>query len=79
VLLLAVDDVPVARYVVDEALPASLSPRPYLHPVTTLNGTVVTDARPADHEWHLGVCLAIQDVGGVNAAARHAARPRDDG
>jgi predicted RNase H-like HicB family nuclease len=63
---LVLDDVVVARYVLDEGLPASLSPRPYFHPVRTLGGTVVTDARPADHDWHLGVGLAIQDVGGVN-------------
>ncbi|MGX9899965.1 DUF6807 domain-containing protein [Arthrobacter sp. SA17] len=42
------------------------SPRPYLHPVTTLSGTVVTDHRPEDHVWHLGAGVAIQDVDGVN-------------
>jgi hypothetical protein len=56
----------VAKYLVDDDLPASLSPRPYLHPVTTMGGTVVTACRPPDHEWHLGAGLAIQDVGGVN-------------
>jgi hypothetical protein len=66
VFVLAVDDVAVARYVLDDALPDRLSPRPYLHPVTTLGGTVVTDTRPVDHDWHLGAGLAIPDVGGVN-------------
>ncbi|QCO99749.1 oxidoreductase [Arthrobacter sp. 24S4-2] len=42
------------------------SPRPYLHPVSTLAGTVVTDHMPEDHVWHLGVGVAIQDVDGVN-------------
>lgn len=46
-------------------MPAS-SPRPYLHPVTTLAGTVVTDHLPADHVWHLGAGVALQDVAGVN-------------
>jgi hypothetical protein len=63
---LSVGGTVVARYVLPVGLPASLSPRPYLHPVTTLNGTVVTAVRPPDHEWHLGAGLALPDVGGVN-------------
>ena len=47
-------------------LNAGLSPRPYLHPVTTLGGTVVTDHLPADHPWHLGAGFALQDVNGTN-------------
>lgn len=42
------------------------SPRPYLHPVRTLAGTVVTDHQPTDHVWHLGVGVALQDVNGIN-------------
>lgn len=42
------------------------SPRPFLHPVRTLSGTVLTDQQPLDHTWHLGVGVAIQDVDGVN-------------
>lgn len=42
------------------------SPRPYLHPVSTRSGTVVTDHLPEDHVWHLGAGVAIQDVDGVN-------------
>ncbi|MFE4197179.1 DUF6807 family protein [Paenarthrobacter sp. NPDC056912] len=42
------------------------SPRPYLHPVRTLSGTVVTDHVPEDHVWHLGTGVAIQDVDGIN-------------
>ncbi|MFF0314313.1 PmoA family protein [Micromonospora sp. NPDC005252] len=56
----------VARYVVDPALDARHGPRPYLHPVRTLGGTVVTDALAADHVWHLGASLAVQDVNGSN-------------
>ncbi|PZF94750.1 PmoA family protein [Micromonospora deserti] len=63
---LTVDGVPVARYVVDPAVDARHGPRPYLHPVRTLGGTVVTDAFPADHVWHLGASLAVQDVAGAN-------------
>jgi predicted dehydrogenase len=42
------------------------SPRPFLHPVCTLEGTVVTEFQPEDHRWHLGVGIAVPDVGGVN-------------
>ncbi|MEV6195252.1 PmoA family protein [Streptomyces sp. NPDC051920] len=57
---------PVARYVTRPALPARLSPRPYLHPVTTLAGTAVTELGPADHTHHLGVGVAVPDVEGHN-------------
>lgn len=40
--------------------------RPYLHPVTTLAGTPVTEERPADHRHHLGACVAVPDVSGHN-------------
>ncbi|WP_069771158.1 PmoA family protein [Streptomyces sp. LUP30] len=57
---------PVARYVTRPELPARLSPRPCLHPVTTLAGTVVTEFSPADHTHHLGVGVAVPDVEGHN-------------
>jgi methane monooxygenase PmoA-like len=56
----------VAEYVTAPEIDPALAPRPYLHPVRTLAGTVVTDAFPADHEWHLGVGLAMPDVSGTN-------------
>ncbi|WP_338894658.1 PmoA family protein [Streptomyces sp. TG1A-60] len=57
---------PVGRYVTRPELPARLSPRPYLHPVTTLAGTAVTELSPADHAHHLGVGVAVPDVEGYN-------------
>ncbi|MGW2639608.1 DUF6807 domain-containing protein [Streptomyces sp. NPDC001348] len=57
---------PVGRYVPRPELPARLSPRPYLHPVTTLAGTAVTELSPADHTHHLGVGVAVPDVEGHN-------------
>lgn len=48
------------------ALDHGLSPRPYLHPVTTQSGIVVTDHLPIDHLWHLGAGFALQDVNGSN-------------
>ncbi|NQD90643.1 Gfo/Idh/MocA family oxidoreductase, partial [Paenarthrobacter sp. CM16] len=47
-------------------LDAALSPRPYLHPVTTRSGIVVTDHVASDHVWHLGAGFALQDVNGSN-------------
>ncbi|MQY33344.1 hypothetical protein SRB17_13050 [Streptomyces sp. RB17] len=65
-LVLRVAGRPVARYVTRPELPARLSPRPYLHPVTTLAGTVVTELSPGDHTHHLGVGVAVPDVEGHN-------------
>ncbi|MBV7695127.1 PmoA family protein [Streptomyces sp. TRM70350] len=64
--LLRVAGRPVGRYVTRPELPARLSPRPYLHPVTTLSGTAVTELTPADHPHHLGVGVAVPDVEGHN-------------
>ncbi|MFF7445201.1 MULTISPECIES: DUF6807 family protein [unclassified Streptomyces] len=65
-LVLRVAGRPVGRYVTRPELPARLSPRPYLHPVTTLAGTAVTELSPADHLHHLGVGVAVPDVEGFN-------------
>ncbi|WP_026923669.1 PmoA family protein [Glycomyces arizonensis] len=56
----------VADYVWRPRLPGDLSPRPYLHPVRTMAGTAVTDVMPEDHRHHLGVSVAVPDVGGAN-------------
>ncbi len=61
-----VGGIEVARAASGGTVAPTLSPRPYLHPVTTLGGTVVTDAMPLDHVWHLGAGVALQDVNGVN-------------
>ena len=63
---LRVDGRIVAEYVLAPDIDPTLVPRPYLHPVRTLAGTVVTDILPPDHEWHLGAGLAIADVAGTN-------------
>ncbi|MGW0709848.1 DUF6807 domain-containing protein [Streptomyces sp. NPDC002643] len=65
-LVLRVAGRPVGRYITRPELPARLSPRPYLHPVTTLSGTAVTELSPADHLHHLGVGVAVPDVEGYN-------------
>ncbi|HEY0536522.1 MAG TPA: PmoA family protein [Actinoplanes sp.] len=63
---LRVGDVQVATYVTDPPLDLRLAPRPYLHPVRTLGGRVVTDALCFDHPWHLGASLTMSDVNGYN-------------
>ena len=42
------------------------TPRPYLHPVRTRAGVVVSAQHPADHDWHNGVGVAIPDVNGTH-------------
>jgi hypothetical protein len=47
-------------------LPGSSSPRPYLHPVRSLAGAVLTEVAPADHPHHLGLSIAFADLNGTN-------------
>jgi hypothetical protein len=56
----------VAEYVTTPRVDPLRGPRPFLHPVRTLSGTVVTDVLPEDHPHHLGVSVAMQDVNGTN-------------
>jgi hypothetical protein len=65
-LVLRVAGRPVGRYLTRPELPERHAPRPYLHPVTTLSGTAVTELSPADHLHHLGVGVAVPDVEGHN-------------
>ena len=65
-LVLRLGDRPVAEYAWRPELPAAMSPRPYLHPVRTLAGTVVTELMPTSHRHHLGVSIAVADVDGHN-------------
>jgi hypothetical protein len=54
------------RYVHQPRDPQVESPRPYLHPVRTLDGDVVTVYRPDDHVWHKGVSFALPNLGEAN-------------
>ncbi len=56
----------VAQVRTGEDVAPTSSPRPFLHPVRTLGGVVLTDQQPLDHVWHLGVGTALQDVDGLN-------------
>lgn len=54
----------VAQYHDGQDLPTELSPRPYLHPVSTLAGTALTEVAPADHRHHYGVSNAVVEING---------------
>ena len=54
------------RYVYQPGDPPLESPRPYLHPVRTLAGDLVTDCRPGDHPWHKGISWSLPNVGTEN-------------
>ncbi|MEU8800416.1 DUF6807 family protein [Spirillospora sp. NPDC048819] len=56
----------VAAYIQRGDVQATDAPRPHLHPVRTLGGTVVTETQPDDHVHHFGAGVAISDVDGVN-------------
>ncbi|WP_432151977.1 PmoA family protein [Streptomyces sp. bgisy029] len=42
------------------------APKPYLHPLRTLAGRVVTGYRPNDHRWHKGLQLTASHLSGQN-------------
>ncbi|WP_307078802.1 DUF6807 domain-containing protein [Arthrobacter pascens] len=57
---------PLATHCTGLRQPATSAPRPYLHPVGSLAGAIVTEAGPADHPHHLGLSIAFSDVNGTN-------------
>lgn len=65
-LLLRVGDTELLRYVYRPPEPQVESPRPYLHPVRTLAGDVVSIYRPHDHVWHKGISWSLPNVGPAN-------------
>jgi hypothetical protein len=61
-LLVRYEGAELARYVYRPDDPQLESPRPYLHPVRTLGGNLVTICRPHDHLWHKGIALSLPNV-----------------
>jgi hypothetical protein len=59
-------DTELLRYVYQPWDPQLESPRPYLHPVRTLAGDVVSLYRPHDHYWHKGIAWSLSNVGPDN-------------
>ena len=78
VLTLPGDGSPLAELVDGAGTARSSSPRPYLHPLRTPGGVTVTDHHPADHDWHLGVSVALQDVDGTNFWGGRTYTPGED-
>jgi hypothetical protein len=58
--------VEIATYVYGEDIPAFESPKPYLHPMRTLSGALVSAYRPHDHRWHKGLQMTWSHVSGQN-------------
>ncbi|MPZ80039.1 MAG: hypothetical protein GEV28_06425 [Actinophytocola sp.] len=56
----------LARYVFAPWDAQVESPRPYLHPLRTLGGDVVSLYRPHDHVWHKGIAWSLPHVGPAN-------------
>ena len=63
------EGVELARYVFAPADAQLESPRPYLHPLRTLAGDVVSLYRPHDHVWHRGIAWSLPNVTGPGGVA----------
>jgi hypothetical protein len=59
-------DVEILRYVYGAEIPAFEAPKPYLHPMRTLSGALVSAYRPWDHRWHKGLQMTWSHVSGQN-------------
>ncbi len=62
----AVGDLELFTYTYRPDTPQLESPKPYLHPVRTLAGEVITLFRPHDHVWHKGIAWSLPHVGEHN-------------
>lgn len=60
------DDVELFRYTYAPDTPQFESPKPYLHPIRTRSGHLVSLFRPHDHVWHKGIAWSLPVVGDEN-------------
>src|SRR6478735_2348298 len=60
------DDVELFRYTYVPDTPQFESPKPYLHPIRTRSGHLVSLFRPHDHVWHKGIAWSLPVVGDEN-------------
>jgi hypothetical protein len=60
---LIADDVELAHYVYRPETVQMESPKPYIHPLRTRSGRLVSLFRPHDHVWHKGISLALPSAG----------------
>ncbi|NUT18818.1 MAG: PmoA family protein [Hamadaea sp.] len=59
-------EVPLFTYVYAPSTDRIESPKPYLHPIHTLAGDLVSLFRPHDHVWHKGIAWSLPHVGEHN-------------
>ena len=62
----AVGEVEIASYVYGPGVAAFEAPKPYMHPMRTLSGALVSAYRPHDHRWHKGLQMTWSHVSGQN-------------
>ena len=60
------DGVELAEYVYAPDTVPLESPKPYLHPLRTRAGHLVSLFRPHDHVWHKGIAWSLPHVGTEN-------------
>ncbi|MBN9240974.1 MAG: hypothetical protein BGO97_14775 [Micrococcales bacterium 70-64] len=65
-LTVSVGSTVVAEYHATSDVERVNTPKPFLHPLRTLGGTVVTGFAPDDHPWHHGLQFAFPRVGDHN-------------
>ncbi|GAA3598916.1 PmoA family protein [Kineosporia mesophila] len=63
---IGVGGVEILRYVYAADMPQFEAPKPYLHPMRTLSGALVSAYRPWDHRWHKGLQMTWSHVSGQN-------------
>ncbi|MDX1683074.1 MAG: PmoA family protein [Phycisphaeraceae bacterium] len=59
-------DTELFRYGYRSSVDVTESPRPCFHPVRTRAGHPVTDYRPDDHPWHVGISMTCAELSGEN-------------
>ncbi|WP_043618713.1 PmoA family protein [Nonomuraea candida] len=62
----AAGDAELFTYVYRPGTPVLESPKPYLHPIRTRGGRLVSLYRPHDHVWHKGIAWSLPHVGEHN-------------
>ncbi|GAA2855609.1 PmoA family protein [Streptosporangium fragile] len=65
-VVVSVDGTDLVRYVYRPETAPAESPKPYIHPLRTLAGDVVSVYRPHDHRWHRGLQMTASHLSGEN-------------
>jgi hypothetical protein len=65
-LAIVAGETDIATYVFDPDVPEVEARKPYLHPMRTLSGALVSAFRPWDHRWHKGLQMTSSHLSGQN-------------